>query len=101
MQQLDIFSLPLSNPSGELPSAVLEPKVEAAIAEFAKLRDLAINDDLEIGCYVKSDLFFKGKIGKVIALKQVHTFIMATVKIDFDGYKVEFPCAASKLEVIR
>ncbi len=98
--QLDIFSLSPTNTSGELPSAVLPPEVEAAIAQFAELKKLAINDDLAVGYHVRSDLFFKGKIGKVIALKQVHTFTMATVYINFGDYSVEFPCAASKLEVI-
>jgi len=100
MMQLDIFSLPRTNTSGELPSAVLPTKTEEAIAQFAELKKLSINDDLVVGCHVRSDLFFKGKIGKVIALNQVHTFTMATVHINFDGYSVEFPCAASKLEVI-
>ncbi|MDX2255560.1 MAG: hypothetical protein NW214_08605 [Pseudanabaenaceae cyanobacterium bins.39] len=91
MQQLDIFSLPLTNPSGELPVAVVAPKNEA----------IKVDADLTVGCHVRSDLFFKGKIGKVIALQKVHTFVMATVRIDLNGNLIDFPCATSKLEVIN
>ena len=53
------------------------------------------------GCLVRSSLYFKGKIAKVISLKQVHTITMATVELEINGSLVRFPCGTSALEVVE
>lgn len=53
------------------------------------------------GCLVRSSLYFKGKIAKVISLRQVHTITMATVEVEINGSLIQFPCGTSALEVVE
>lgn len=53
------------------------------------------------GCTVRSPLFFKGKIAKVISLEKIHTITLATVELEINGSLIQFPCGISSLEVVE
>ncbi|WP_055075284.1 hypothetical protein [Pseudanabaena sp. 'Roaring Creek'] len=118
--QLDIFSLPLTNPSGELPRPILgiDPKVEEAIASLQSLKELAIEPESEAekqsfgivrehpdrhnlveGCTVRSSTSYVGKTGKLIRFEEIAGITFAMVK--FPHGLPLYPCTIKTLERVQ
>lgn len=118
--QLDIFSLPFTNPNGELPRPILaiDPKVEEAIAAIQSLKELSIQPESESqkqsfgivkqhpdrhnlveGCIVRSFTSYVGKTGKLIRFEEIAGIKFAMV--EFPHGLPLYPCTIKTLEVVH
>ena len=98
--QKSIFDLPINSTFGDLPTAIIEPKVEPVLEPIPQIAPRA-SPMFAIGAIVQNVDYFKRQTGEIIKLEQIGDFDFAIVRYQWHGSLIDHPALVSCLKPMQ